>query len=65
VDSSDYILERFLDHGIAVVPGPAFGDERFARHVRLSFSAVDEPTLAAGLERMVSEVLSGETAPVG
>ena len=57
VDGSAFILQRFLDQGIAVVPGPAFGDERYGRHVRLSFSGVDAEVLGAGLDRMLAGVL--------
>jgi len=56
-DCSAYILQRFLDQGIAVVPGTAFGDDRYARHIRLSFSGVDETVLSAGLDRMLDGVL--------
>ena len=54
---SDRLVQRFLEHGIAVVPGTAFGDEGYAQHVRISFSGVDEEVLAAGLDRMLEGVL--------
>ena len=57
-DSSEYILQRFLDHGIAVVPGTAFGGKTFAHHVRISFSGVSDDVLTAGLDRMLERVFS-------
>ena len=57
-EASDFILQRFLGQGIAVVPGSAFGDERFGHHVRLSFSGVSDEVLEAALERMVSGVFA-------
>jgi len=59
-DASDFVLQRFMDQGIAVVPGTAFGDQRFARHVRLSFSGVTDDVLEAALGRMVESVLTGK-----
>jgi aspartate/methionine/tyrosine aminotransferase len=58
----EFILQRFLDQGIAVVPGPAFGDARYERHVRLSFSGVSEEVLGAGLDRMLEGVFLQEGA---
>lgn len=55
---ADAHVKRFLDHGIAVVPGSAFGDQRFASHVRLSFSGVSDEVLEAALDRMVAGVLA-------
>ena len=56
---SEHIVQRFLDHGIAVVPGTAFGDQTYARHVRISFSGVNDQVLSAGLDRMLDGVLLG------
>lgn len=55
---SQYILQRFMDQGIAVIPGTAFGDQNYARHVRISFSGVGEGVLAASLERMRTGVFA-------
>jgi aspartate/methionine/tyrosine aminotransferase len=64
--ASDFVLQRFLDQGIAVVPGTAFGDERFAHHVRLSFSGVSDEVLEAALDRMIRGVLTeGEARATG
>ncbi len=57
-DPSQYILQRFLDHGIAVIPGTAFGDENYAHHVRLSFSGVTDHVLDVSLDRVLEGVLS-------
>jgi aspartate aminotransferase len=62
---SDVIVQRFLDHGIAVVPGTAFGDESYARHVRISFSGVSDAVLTAGLDRMLTGVLMQEDRIAG
>jgi aspartate aminotransferase len=62
---SDVIVQRFLDHGIAVVPGTAFGDESYARHVRISFSGVSDEVLEAGLDRMLTGVLMQEDRIAG
>lgn len=61
----DGILERFLARGIAVVPGTAFGDESYAWHVRMSFSGVDDATLAAALDRMLTGVLVSQQRAAG
>ena len=53
----EIILQRFLDQGIAVVPGTAFGGKRYEQHVRLSFSGVDDETLTAALDRMLENIL--------
>jgi aspartate/methionine/tyrosine aminotransferase len=55
---SDHHVARFLQQGIAVVPGTAFGGERFASHVRLSFSGVSDEVLDAALDRMLTGVLA-------
>ncbi|MEZ4389417.1 MAG: pyridoxal phosphate-dependent aminotransferase [Candidatus Krumholzibacteriia bacterium] len=57
VAASDHIVARFLEQGIAVVPGTAFGDERYAHHVRLSFSGVGDAVLESALGRMTNRVL--------
>ncbi len=64
-DTSDVIVQRFLDQGIAVVPGTAFGDDRYARHVRLSFSGVSDEVLEEALERMIDGVFNGQARATG
>jgi aspartate aminotransferase len=59
---TENIVQRFLDHGIAVVPGTAFGDSTYARHVRISFSGVSDAVLAESLDRMISGVLLRQQA---
>ena len=54
VGGSIALCARFLDAGVALVPGVAFGDDRF---VRLSFAASSE-NLRRGIERM-AETLAG------
>ena len=54
VEGSIALCARFLDAGVALVPGLAFGDDRF---VRLSFAASTED-LRRGIERM-AETLAG------
>lgn len=48
------IVDLLLDHGVAVVPGSAFGPGG-AGHIRLTFSLEDEP-LAEGVQRLVDIV---------
>ena len=62
---ADGIVARFLEQGIAVVPGTAFGEARYEQHVRLSFSGVDDETLEAALERMLGGVLAGQRRAAG
>jgi aspartate/methionine/tyrosine aminotransferase len=62
---SEFILQRFLDNGIAIVPGTAFGDGQYSHHVRLSFSGVDATVLASALDRMLAGVLVGEARAAG
>ena len=59
VDQGEFTLQRFLDAGAAIIPGPAFGGGRYAHHVRLSFSGCGDDVLAAALERVVARVLAG------
>jgi aspartate aminotransferase len=63
-DPSQYILQRFLDQGIAVIPGTAFGDQSYAHHVRISFSGVKDEVLEASLDRMLNGVFSAPTYAV-
>lgn len=52
----DEIVEQFLQQGIAVVPGSAFGSE-FVGYVRLSFSALSHAHVREGSRRF-SEVFA-------
>ncbi len=52
ISATDHLVGRFLGQGIAVVPGTAFGDARYAHHARLSFSGVSDEVLEAGSTRM-------------
>lgn len=51
-----FTLQRFLDAGVAVIPGTAFGGGDYAHHVRLSFSGIEEAELAKALDRIVGQV---------
>ena len=53
----EFVLRRFLDAGVAVIPGPAFGVSGYRNHVRLSFSGIEEEALGRALERIASQVL--------
>ncbi len=53
----DHLLQTFLDAGVAVIPGTAFGDDRYSHHVRLSFSGIEEEPLGKALDRITSQVL--------
>lgn len=57
-----HLLQQFLDAGVAVVPGSAFGGSAWADHVRLSFSAIDEAPLGRALDRIATQVLVGRGA---
>jgi aspartate aminotransferase len=52
-----FVLQRFLDAGVAVIPGTAFGGPEYAHHVRLSFSGIEEEPLGKALDRITSQVL--------
>jgi len=52
------LLQRFLEAGVAVIPGTAFGDDTYAHHVRLSFSGIDEANLEKALDRITQQVLA-------
>ena len=54
----EFVLRRFLDAGVAVIPGPAFGVSGYRNHVRLSFSGIEEDALGRALERITGKVLS-------
>jgi aspartate/methionine/tyrosine aminotransferase len=57
-DQGAFTLQRFLDAGVAIIPGTAFGGPAYAHHVRLSFSGCEDDVLAAALERLVARVLT-------
>jgi aspartate aminotransferase len=56
-DKDKYLLNRFMDNGIAVVYGSAFGKD-FEGYTRLSFSTLEREVLKEGVERL-KETLSG------
>ncbi len=56
---SAHLLQTFLDAGVAVVPGSAFGGSAWGDHVRVSFSGIDEDSLAKALDRITTQVLKG------
>jgi len=61
--TGEFVLQRFLDAGIAVIPGTAFGGPEYAHHVRLSFSGIEDEALERALERMTKQVfISGAKA---
>ncbi|MBK6735779.1 MAG: pyridoxal phosphate-dependent aminotransferase [bacterium] len=55
----EFTLQRFLDAGVAVIPGTAFGGAEYAHHVRISFSGIEEAELAKALDRITSQVFTG------
>jgi aspartate/methionine/tyrosine aminotransferase len=55
----EFTLQRFLDAGVAVIPGTAFGGAEYAHHVRLSFSGIEEAELAKALDRITGQVFTG------
>ncbi len=52
-----FVLQRFLDAGVAVIPGTAFGGPEYSHHVRLSFSGIEEEPLGKALDRITKRVL--------
>jgi len=62
VDSSVALCRKLIeDAGVALVPGSAFGDDRF---VRLSFAA-SEDTLAEGIRRIARTLAPGRAGGTG
>ncbi len=57
-DQGAFTLQRFLDAGVAIIPGTAFGGPAYAHHVRLSFSGCGDDVLEAALARVVARVLT-------
>ena len=55
LNCNPYLLKFFMDNGIAVVPGSAFGDG-FDGYIRLSFSTVNEELSLAGARRLTGIV---------
>jgi 2-aminoadipate transaminase len=52
---SEELARRAAERGVAVVPGTLFfPDSRGRENVRLSFSMVDEPEIAEGIDRLAS-----------
>jgi aspartate/methionine/tyrosine aminotransferase len=58
-DQGAFTLQRFLDAGVAVIPGTAFGGGDYAHHVRVSFSGIEEAQLERALDRITTQVLTG------
>ena len=56
-DRDEFILEKFLEKGIAVIHGSAFSKERYKGYVRISYSTIDEGMILEGIGRM-EEVLN-------
>jgi len=57
----DALVERLvLEHGVATLPGESFGltTQEGPVALRLSYGLLDEPTLAAALERLVQGLLT-------
>ena len=55
----EFTLQRFLDAGVAVIPGTAFGGPEYAHHVRVSFSGIEEAELGKALDRITTQVFTG------
>lgn len=64
-DQGAFTLQRFLDAGVAVIPGTAFGGADYAHHVRLSFSGIGEEDLAKALDRVIAQVFTGSRRATG
>ena len=52
-DKDKYITDYFMENGIAIVPGSAFGKD-YVGHIRLSFSTLEESLIKEGTERLIS-----------
>ena len=52
LDDMAVVRELIVEHGVAVVPGSAFGVDEGCS-LRLSYAAVDRETMAAGARRLV------------
>ena len=46
------ILKSFLENGIGIVPGSAFG-KNYAGYIRISFSAIEENIIKEGINRII------------
>lgn len=56
-DRDNFVLEKFLENGIAIIPGGSFSKERYKGYVRLSYSMIDSDGVSEGIRRM-GEVLN-------
>lgn len=61
VSSTEFCARMLDDHGVALVPGVAFGDDRW---VRLSYAA-SQPTIAAALDRLLAYIAAQSPSPAG
>ena len=59
--SADFCQRLMQEAGVALVPGAAFGDDRW---VRLSY-ATDDRTLEGGLDRLLAHLAAMRTARAG
>lgn len=60
-----FTLQRFLDAGVAIIPGTAFGGADYSHHVRVSFSGIEEAQLERALDRITTQVLTGARRAAG
>ena len=51
-----FILDKFLENGIAVVPGSSFSKDRYQGYIRISYSTVSDDMALEGIKR-IEEIL--------
>lgn len=61
----EFTLQRFLEAGVAIIPGTAFGGGDYAHHVRVSFSGIEEAQLDRALDRITTQVFTGARRATG
>jgi aspartate aminotransferase len=54
-NKDDYVLEKFLSKGVAIVPGSAFG-KNYEGFVRLSYSGMNDQQVEEGCNRVVEVI---------
>lgn len=64
-DQGAFTLQRFLDAGVAIIPGTAFGGADYSHHARVSFSGIEEAQLERALDRVTTQVLNGARRAAG
>lgn len=63
--NTEELLGVAIDHGVAFVPGVAFAvEDRFPRHLRLSFATAPAEQLVVAIERLAGALAGSPPSPV-